>query len=97
MSAPALSLFGATSAEKKDGAAATTTSTAPATTSTAVATQPPSVLRGKTVDEIVTKWATELDGHVRDFNSYAGEVAAWDRALIQNGNNVSPAAFIPCL
>jgi nuclear pore complex protein Nup62 len=46
------------------------------------------MLRGKTVDEIVTKWTTDLDNHVRDFNAHASEVASWDRALIQNGNNV---------
>jgi nuclear pore complex protein Nup62 len=41
------------------------------------------------VDEIVSKWAADLDNHVREFNTYANEIASWDRALIQNGNNVS--------
>jgi nuclear pore complex protein Nup62 len=54
----------------------------------APAVAPPSMLRGKTVDEIVSRWTSELDTHVREFNAYAAEVAAWDRALIQNANNV---------
>jgi len=57
-------------------------------TITAVAVAPPSMLRGKTIEEIVNKWSTELETHVREFNKFAGEVAVWDRALIENGNNV---------
>lgn len=59
-----------------------------ATTSTAVAVQPPSILRGKTIEEIVNKWSSDLETHVTEFHRFAGEVAAWDRALIENGNNV---------
>jgi nuclear pore complex protein Nup62 len=50
---------------------------------------PPSMLRGKTIEEIVNRWSTDLENHVREFNKFAGEVAVWDRALIENGNNVS--------
>lgn len=46
------------------------------------------MLRGKSVEEIVNKWSSDLETHVRDFNKFAGEVAVWDRALIENGNNV---------
>lgn len=53
-----------------------------------VAVPPPSTLRGKSIEEIVNKWASDLESHVRDFNKYAVEVAVWDRALIENGNNV---------
>jgi nuclear pore complex protein Nup62 len=49
---------------------------------------PPSALRGKTIEEIVNKWSSELEVHVREFNKFAGEVAVWDRALMENGNNV---------
>lgn len=56
---------------------------------TAISVPPPSVLRGKTIEEIVNKWTTDLDSHVREFNKFAGEVAVWDRALMENGNNVS--------
>ena len=65
----------------------------------AVSVPPPSVLRGKTIEEIVNRWSSDLDNHVRDFNTFASEVAAWDRALIGNGNNVSTpsdsTSFIP--
>jgi nuclear pore complex protein Nup62 len=47
------------------------------------------MLKGKSIDEIINRWSTELETHVRDFNKFATEVAAWDRSLIENGNNVS--------
>lgn len=56
---------------------------------TAISVPPPSALRGKTIEEIVNKWTADLDSHVREFNKFAGEVAVWDRALMENGNNVS--------
>lgn len=64
---------------------------APVAGSTApvVAVPPPSMLRGKTIEEIVNRWSAELETHVREFNRFAGEVAVWDRALIENGHNVS--------
>jgi nuclear pore complex protein Nup62 len=72
--------------------AALTKPNAPAGGSTApiVAVPPPSMLRGKTIEEIVNRWSAELETHVREFNRFAGEVAVWDRALIENGHNVSP-------
>lgn len=62
---------------------------ASSTAAPAVAVAPPSVLRGKTIEDIVNKWSSDLETHVREFNKFAGEVAVWDRALIENGNNVS--------
>ncbi|KAG0708820.1 Nsp1-like C-terminal region-domain-containing protein [Suillus ampliporus] len=56
---------------------------------TSVAVPPPSALRGKTIEEIVNKWSSELEVHVREFNKFAGEVAVWDRALMENGNNLA--------
>lgn len=52
------------------------------------------MLKGKTIEEIVNKWTSDLDIHVREFNKFASEVAAWDRALIENSNNVS---FLYCM
>lgn len=46
------------------------------------------MLRGKTIEEIVNRWSTELDAQMQHFQSFAGEVAVWDRALIESGNNV---------
>ncbi len=53
------------------------------------------MLRGKTIEEIVNRWSTELETHVREFNKFAGEVAVWDRALIENGNNVGHSILWP--
>lgn len=67
------------------------TATPGATTSVStvpVSVPPPSMLRGKTIEEIVNRWSSELETHVREFNKFAGEVSVWDRALIENGNNV---------
>jgi len=50
---------------------------------------PPSMLKGKSIEEIINRWSTELESHVRDFNKFATEVAVWDRALIENGNNLA--------
>jgi len=47
------------------------------------------MLRGKTIEEIVNKWSTDLETNVKDFTRLAGEIAVWDRALIDNGNTVS--------
>jgi nuclear pore complex protein Nup62 len=52
----------------------------------------PSMLKGKSIEEIINRWSTELEMHVRDFNKFAAEVAVWDRSLIENGNNVSSNA-----
>jgi hypothetical protein len=46
------------------------------------------MLKGKSIEEIINRWSTELETHVRDFNKFASEVAVWDRSLIENGNNV---------
>ena len=60
--------------------------------SNAIAVAPPSMLRGKTIEEIVNRWSSELETHVKEFNKFAGEVAVWDRALIENSKNVRTPA-----
>ena len=47
------------------------------------------MLRGKTIEEIVNKWSSDLEALVKEFSKFAMEVAVWDRALIENGNSVS--------
>ena len=54
-----------------------------------ITAQPPSMLRGKTIEEIVNKWSSDLEAQVKEFSKFATEVAVWDRALIDNGNSVS--------
>ncbi|KIK30582.1 hypothetical protein PISMIDRAFT_300828 [Pisolithus microcarpus 441] len=43
---------------------------------TSIALAPPSVLKGKTI-EIVNKWPSKLENHVREFNKFAADVAVW--------------------
>lgn len=73
--------------DKSTGAQAGT-SNAPSTSGPPIAVPPPSMLRGKSIEEIVNRWAMDLEGHVREFNKFAGEIAVWDRALIENSNNL---------
>jgi nuclear pore complex protein Nup62 len=58
------------------------------TTTSAISVAPPSMLKGKSIDEVINRWSKELEIHVRDFNKFVTEVAVWDRSLIENGNNV---------
>ena len=51
------------------------------------------MLRGKSIEEIVNRWSNELETHVKEFKKFASEVSVWDRALIENGNNVSHSAL----
>jgi len=62
-----------------------------------ITAQPPSMLRGKTIEEIVNKWSSDLETQVKEFSKFATEVAVWDRALIENGNSVSLHSISPCL
>lgn len=55
------------------------------------------MLRGKTIEEIVNKWSADLEVHVKEFNTFASEVAAWDRALMENSSSVSISLAIPHL
>jgi hypothetical protein len=66
-----------------------------ATYTSAISVPPPSMLKGKSIEEIINRWSTDLEGHVRDFNKFATEVAVWDRALIENGNNVGFHVNVP--
>ena len=71
-------------------AAPTAPTAAGSTPAAAVAAPTPSLLRGKTLDEIVNAWSVELDERARDFVDVAGEVREWDRVLRENGEQVRP-------
>ena len=64
--------------------------TSASTTSAPVVALAPSMLRGKTLDEIVNNWSRELGGRTRDFVDIAGEVRdrEWDKVLRENGEKV---------
>ncbi|KAF8505976.1 Nsp1-like C-terminal region-domain-containing protein [Russula emetica] len=80
---PAMSLGGSSSSTTSG------TQPFPTTTTSAISVAPPSMLKGKSIEEIINRWSTELEMHVRDFNKFASEVAVWDRSLIENGNNLA--------
>ncbi|KAF6762361.1 nuclear pore glycoprotein p62 [Ephemerocybe angulata] len=78
-----------TNAATKDGDNKPAGTAASTSANPVVAVPPPSMLRGKTIEEIVNRWTSDLETHVKDFSKFAGEVAVWDRALIENGNNLA--------
>ncbi|KAH8986171.1 Nsp1-like C-terminal region-domain-containing protein [Lactarius deliciosus] len=75
-------LGGSTPAAPSGGPVATSTTSA-------ISVPAPSMLKGKSIEEIVNRWSSELEMRVRDFNKFAAEVAVWDRSLIENGNNLA--------
>ena len=85
----------ATATTPTAAAAAATPTTAK--TPTAAPVPAPSVLRGKTIEEVTRKWAVELDEQAKEFAAVASEVAEWDRALVDNGQYVSPLPLHDCL
>ena len=82
----------------------TTTGTANATASTSAAAAtgtnlgsstagpaptPQSRLKNKSMDEIITRWASDLSKYQKEFQTQAAKVSSWDRALVQNSNDIS--------
>jgi len=41
------------------------------------------------MDEIITRWASELSKYQKDFQSQASKVAEWDRMLVENSDHIS--------
>ncbi|KAJ2379004.1 FG-nucleoporin nsp1 [Coemansia sp. RSA 2607] len=46
-------------------------------------------LRGKTLEEIVHMWTSELSEQTRAFHKQASTVGYWDRALVQQGKRIT--------
>ena len=40
------------------------------------------------MDEIITRWATDLSKYQKEFKSQAAKVAEWDRLLVENGEKI---------
>jgi nuclear pore complex protein Nup62 len=40
------------------------------------------------MDEILTRWATDLNKYQKDFQKQAGQVAEWDRLLVDNTDKI---------
>lgn len=41
------------------------------------------------MDEIITRWASDLSKYQKEFQAQAEKVASWDRMLLENGNSIS--------
>lgn len=40
------------------------------------------------MDEIITRWASDLSKYQKEFQDQAAKVAAWDRLLVDNGDKI---------
>lgn len=45
-------------------------------------------LKNKTMEDIVTRWASDLSKYQREFKEQATVVSAWDRNLVDNGEKI---------
>jgi nuclear pore complex protein Nup62 len=45
-------------------------------------------LKNKTMDEIMTRWATDLNKYQKEFKEQASKVSTWDRLLVENGEKI---------
>ncbi|KAK5139026.1 hypothetical protein LTR04_003976, partial [Oleoguttula sp. CCFEE 6159] len=98
--APAASFFGAAASKPAETSSTTqpTTSGPAASTTTAPnlavstsgpAPPPQSRLKNKSMDEIITRWASDLSTYQKEFQSQAEKVASWDRMLVENSDKIS--------
>lgn len=72
------------------GTGAATPATKPGENAAAAPTEgAPSILRGKTLEDIVDGWQRDLDESVKMFEKQAGEVREWDTVLVRNGNQIA--------
>ncbi|OJD22737.1 hypothetical protein ACJ73_05913 [Blastomyces percursus] len=81
---------GATTATTSAGGTTSTPATACGLGASTVGPAPPaqSRLKNKTMDEIITRWATDLAKYQKEFQEQAEQVADWDRMLVENGTKV---------
>lgn len=51
---------------------------------------PPAVsrLKNKSMDDIITRWATDLSKYKKEFQMQAEKVARWDRTLVENSEKI---------
>ena len=45
-------------------------------------------LKNKTMDEIITRWATDLSKYQKEFKDQSTKIAEWDRLLVENGEKI---------
>lgn len=45
-------------------------------------------LKNRTMEEIITRWASDLTRYQKEFQDQAVKVATWDRLLVENGEKI---------
>ncbi|KAI6717087.1 hypothetical protein JHW43_000262 [Diplocarpon mali] len=45
-------------------------------------------LKNKTMDDIITRWASDLSKYQKEFQEQAEKVATWDRLMVENGDKI---------
>lgn len=45
-------------------------------------------MKNRTMDEIIGRWATDLDKHQKEFQAQAAKVKEWDQKLVENGEKI---------
>ena len=45
-------------------------------------------LKNKSMDDIITRWATDLSKYQKEFQAQAEKVARWDRMLVDNSEKI---------
>lgn len=83
---------GSTTAGAPTTASAAPVQSAPTSVNSAPSTAGPppqmSRLKNRTMDEIITRWASDLSKYQKEFQDQALKVASWDRLLVENGEKI---------
>ncbi|QNP96298.1 Nucleoporin NSP1 [Yarrowia lipolytica] len=92
-------LFGAKKDDKKeDGKTLPSLTAAPATSAASMASKTPvasaqpvstSNLKNKSMEDIISKWTTELSTQSEEFRQQAQDIMEWDKVLVDNGDKIS--------
>lgn len=87
---PAPDLSGTTSAQNNQGTAEDAKASITYLSASTTGPAPParSRLKDKTMDDIITRWASDLSKYQKQFQIQAEKVAQWDRSLVENSEQI---------
>lgn len=76
--------------KSKDAAGADTSKSTTNALGASTAGPPPQIatLKNKTMEDIVTRWANDLNKYKKEFKEQATTVSSWDRQLVDNGEKI---------
>ena len=78
-----------TSAPTGSGAGTLGTGPSLSASTTGPAPNAESRLKNKSMDDIITRWASDLTKYQNEFQSQADKIAGWDRQLVENSNAIT--------